>query len=110
MENKNPHIGSSLDNLLKEEGFLAGARATALKEALAYQGKEKHKGMEMVEEDRDYHGHRWACGNFVELVPLVPVPSIAIFAASLLMGAIYQRKFGRPPVPPTVGPSWTSRH
>lgn len=34
---KNPHIGSSLDDFLREEGILEEARATALKEALAWQ-------------------------------------------------------------------------
>jgi antitoxin HicB len=34
---KNPHIGSSLDNFLIEEGILEEASATALKEALEWQ-------------------------------------------------------------------------
>jgi antitoxin HicB len=34
---KNPHIGSSLDDFLRQEGILEEARATALKEALAWQ-------------------------------------------------------------------------
>lgn len=34
---KNPHIGASLDDFLREEGILEEARATALKEALAWQ-------------------------------------------------------------------------
>src|ERR1700687_5581041 len=37
MKKKNPRIGSSLDDFLKEEGILEEARATALKEALAWQ-------------------------------------------------------------------------
>lgn len=37
MKKKNPHIGSSLDDFLKEEGILEEARATALKEAIAWQ-------------------------------------------------------------------------
>lgn len=37
MKKKNPHIGSSLDQFLKEEGILEEARATALKEAFAWQ-------------------------------------------------------------------------
>jgi uncharacterized protein YaaW (UPF0174 family) len=37
MKKKNVHIGSSLDDFLKEEGILRQARATALKETLARQ-------------------------------------------------------------------------
>ena len=37
MRRKNPHIGSSLDEFLKEEGILEEARALALKETLAWQ-------------------------------------------------------------------------
>lgn len=37
MKKKHPHIGSSLDDFLKEEGILEEARAVALKEALAWQ-------------------------------------------------------------------------
>lgn len=37
MKKKNPRIGSSLDDFLREEGILEEARATALKEALAWQ-------------------------------------------------------------------------
>jgi hypothetical protein len=34
--------------------------------------------------------------------------SIAVFAASAWMAAIHQKKFGRPPTPPKLGPSWKS--
>jgi len=37
MKKKNVHIGSSLDDFLREEGILEEARATALKETLAWQ-------------------------------------------------------------------------
>lgn len=37
MKKKNAHIGSSLDDFLKQEGILEEARAVALKEALAWQ-------------------------------------------------------------------------
>lgn len=37
MKGKNPHIGSSLDDFLKEEGILEETRAAALKEAVAWQ-------------------------------------------------------------------------
>ena len=36
--------------------------------------------------------------------------SIAVFAASALIGALHRKKFGRPPTPPKLGPSWTSGH
>jgi len=32
--------------------------------------------------------------------------SIAVFAVGGLMGLICEKKFGRPPTPPTVGPKW----
>ena len=34
---KNPHVGSSLDDFLREEGILEQTRATALKEVIAWQ-------------------------------------------------------------------------
>ena len=37
MRKKNLHVGSSLDDFLREEGILEEARATALKETLAWQ-------------------------------------------------------------------------
>jgi antitoxin HicB len=37
MKKKNRHIGSTLDDFLKEEGTLEESRAVALKEALAWQ-------------------------------------------------------------------------
>jgi antitoxin HicB len=37
MKKKNLHIGSSLNEFLREEGVLEETRATALKEALAWQ-------------------------------------------------------------------------
>ena len=37
MKRKNPHIGSSLDEFLKDEGILEETRAAALKEVLAWQ-------------------------------------------------------------------------
>lgn len=37
MKRKNPHIGSSLNDFLKEEGILEETRAAALKEVLAWQ-------------------------------------------------------------------------
>ena len=43
MRKKNPHIGSSLDDFLKEEGILEETRAAALKEVLAWQVKKAMK-------------------------------------------------------------------
>jgi antitoxin HicB len=37
MKKPNPHIGSSLDDFLKEEGIFKEARAVAIKEAIAFQ-------------------------------------------------------------------------
>ncbi|MBE0660365.1 MAG: XRE family transcriptional regulator [Bryobacteraceae bacterium] len=37
MSGKNKHVGSSLDDFLREEGILEEARATALKEVIAWQ-------------------------------------------------------------------------
>lgn len=37
MANHNPHIGSTLDDLLKEKGLLGKANALALKRVLAWQ-------------------------------------------------------------------------
>jgi antitoxin HicB len=37
MQKRNKHIGSSLDDFLKEEGILEDTRTIALKEALAWQ-------------------------------------------------------------------------
>jgi antitoxin HicB len=43
MKKKNPHIGSSLDDFLKEEGVLEETRAIALKETLAWQVEQAMK-------------------------------------------------------------------
>ena len=47
----NPHIGSSLEDLLKEEGLFEEARATALKQVLAFQIEQamKEAGLTKVE-------------------------------------------------------------
>lgn len=37
MSGENKHVGSSLDDFLREEGILEEARATALKEVIAWQ-------------------------------------------------------------------------
>jgi len=43
MTTRNPHIGSSLDDFLKEEGILEEARSIAVKEALAWQVEQAMK-------------------------------------------------------------------
>ena len=53
MAKRNKHIGSSLDNFLKEEGVLEETRAIALKDAVAWQvqqamEKEKITKVEMA--------------------------------------------------------------
>ena len=53
MRKKNPHIGSSLEDFLWEEGILEETRATALKEMVAWQllktmKKEKINKVEMA--------------------------------------------------------------
>lgn len=53
MTKRNKHIGSSLDDFVKEEGVLEDARAIALKDALAWQvqqamDKEKITKVEMA--------------------------------------------------------------
>jgi antitoxin HicB len=53
MKKHNPHIGSSLEDFLKEEGLLEEARAIAIKEAVAFQiqktmEKEKISKVEMA--------------------------------------------------------------
>lgn len=53
MTKRNKHIGSSLDDFLKQEGILAESRAIALKEAVAWQiqkamKKDKISKMEMA--------------------------------------------------------------
>ena len=53
MKKRNPHIGSSLEDFLNEEGILQEARAVAIKEAVAYQvqkamEKEKISKVEMA--------------------------------------------------------------
>lgn len=43
MKKSNPHIGSSLEDFLKEEGILEEARAAAIKEAVAFQVQQAMK-------------------------------------------------------------------
>ena len=53
MTKNNPHIGTSIEDFLKEEGILEEARAVAIKEAVAFQvqqamHKEKISKIEMA--------------------------------------------------------------
>ncbi len=53
MTKNNPHIGTSIEDFLKEEGILEEARAVAIKEAVAFQvqqamQKEKISKIEMA--------------------------------------------------------------
>ncbi len=53
MTKSNPHIGTSIEDFLKEEGILEEARAVAIKEAVAFQvqqamQKEKISKIEMA--------------------------------------------------------------
>jgi len=150
MKNNKSRIGSSLDNFLKDEGILAEARATALKEALAHQVKEKQrvwkwwKRVGITLAILGLVGISWSSSlwyQYQRTLPRHPDPvagriyplnvhgivvyqtrdernwldeveysSALVFAASIFMGAIHHKKFGRPPTPPTIGPSWASRH
>ena len=68
MKKKNPHIGSSLDDFLKEEGILEEARAVALKEALAWQVQKamKRKRINKVEMARRMRTSRAALDRLLD--------------------------------------------
>ena len=62
MKKKNRHIGSSLDEFLKEEGILEETRAVALKEALAWQvQKAMKKAKNQQGGDGASHEHQPCC-------------------------------------------------
>jgi hypothetical protein len=48
------HMGSSIDDFLKEEGVFEEAQAQAVKEVVAWQTRPGHEGKENIEEP---HGH-----------------------------------------------------
>lgn len=48
MSKRNRHIGSSLDDFLKDEGILENVRATAIKEVFAFQVRQAVKRQKMV--------------------------------------------------------------
>lgn len=68
MKKKNPHIGSSLDDFLKEEGTLEEARAVAIKEALAWQVQRamKRKKINKVEMARRMRTSRAAVDRLLD--------------------------------------------
>jgi len=68
MKRKNKHIGSSLNEFLKEEGMLEEARATALKETLAYQLQKamKRARINKVDMARRMHTSRAALDRLLD--------------------------------------------
>jgi predicted XRE-type DNA-binding protein len=68
MKKKNPHIGSSLDDFLKEEGVLEETRALALKETLAWQVEQAMKKAKInkVEMARRMHTSRAALDRLLD--------------------------------------------
>ena len=68
MRKKKTHVGSSLNDFLKEEGILEEARATALKEALAWQVQNamKRKKINKVEMARRMKTSRAALDRLLD--------------------------------------------
>jgi antitoxin HicB len=68
LKKKNPHIGSSLDDFLKEEGILEETRAAALKEVLAWQVQKamKRKKINKVEMARRMKTSRAALDRLLD--------------------------------------------
>lgn len=68
MKKKNPHIGSSLDDFLKDEGVLEETRALALKETLAWQVEQamKKSKINKVEMARRMHTSRAALDRLLD--------------------------------------------
>jgi predicted XRE-type DNA-binding protein len=68
VKKRNQHVGSSLEDFLKEEGILEDARAAAIKEAVAYQiqnAMEKQK-ISKVEMARRMKTSRAALDRFLD--------------------------------------------
>jgi len=65
---KNPHIGSSLDDFLKEEGILDQTRAMALKEVIAWQVQQamRRKKISKVEMARRMNTSRAALDRLLD--------------------------------------------
>ena len=68
MTNENPHIGSSLDDFLREEGILEKARSIAVKEALAWQVEQamKREKITKAEMARRMHTSRAALDRLLD--------------------------------------------
>jgi antitoxin HicB len=68
MKKRNPHIGSSLDGFLKEEGVLEKTRAIAVEETLAWQCKQAMKTAKInkVEMARRMHTSRAALDRLLD--------------------------------------------
>ena len=68
MVNENPHIGSSLDDFLREEGILEEARSIAVKEALAWQVEQamKREKITKAEMARRMHTSRAALDRLLD--------------------------------------------
>jgi hypothetical protein len=68
MKKKNRHIGSSLDEFLKEDGILEEARAAALKEAIAWQVQKamKRAKINKVQMARRMNTSRAALGRLLD--------------------------------------------
>ena len=68
MKKKNPHVGSSLDDFLKEEGILEQTRAAALKEVIAWQVQQamKRKKISKVEMARRMNTSRAALDRLLD--------------------------------------------
>jgi antitoxin HicB len=66
--NKNKHVGSSLNDFLKQEGFLEEARAIAIKEALAWQLQQAmlKENITKVEMARRMHTSRAALDRLLD--------------------------------------------
>lgn len=65
---KNPHIGSSLDDFLREEGILEQTRAAALKEVIAWQVQQvmRKKKISKVEMARRMNTSRAALDRLLD--------------------------------------------
>jgi plasmid maintenance system antidote protein VapI len=68
MKKKNPHVGSSLDDFLSEEGILEQTRAAALKEVIAWQVQQamRKKKISKVEMARRMNTSRAALDRLLD--------------------------------------------
>jgi DNA-binding Xre family transcriptional regulator len=68
MKKKNPHVGSSLDDFLREEGIFEQTRAAALKEVIAWQVQQamRKKKISKVEMARRMNTSRAALDRLLD--------------------------------------------